>query len=720
MATFSCKTKGNADPKGKPRVYFCCHPEDFDRYFDKVREDIFKTHDCAIYYTADMTEAFDEHDMDTDLGQMNLFVVPVTFRLLSQPNRAMDVDLAYAKRQNIAILPFMMESGIDAFYSAPEKFGQRQYINPYSTDTTEISYEDKLKKYLEAVLISDETAQRVRDAFDAYIFLSYRKKDRRYANQLMRLIHKNPEYRDIAIWYDEFLTPGESFKQNIDKAMQNSKLFTLLVTPNLLEYVNGKPNFVMGVEYPAAKAANMGVLPAEMVETDKAALREKYADIPDCVTAQNEVALRERLLEALDKIAKSENNNDPEHNFLIGLAYLDGIDVEVDRDRALALITSAAEADLPEAMEKLKDMYKDGIGVQLNYKKAVYWAEKTLSYSKKTDDILGSWYASVDLANILILSGNYQKAEEIAFELYVDTDRGTWLDYLANYPSNGMGSVIETLALAYGMTGEYHGENILLKIMYQNRCEDLGTDHPHTLSSLSKWASSFEKMGDLEKARELGEQAYQLQRKTLGDTHSDTIATLSLLTSIHRKSENLTKALEMAKQCHTLRCNSLGEQHPLSLISQYNLAKVYRDIGQYEQALIEFQTVHASQCNILGADHPDTLNTWEDIATTYTLLGNLGISAELHEKVYTMRSIILGKKHPDTINSLNTITGIYCELKEIKKLSILEKEILSLRSDTLWLQYKNSLTLSLNHIAKTYFQLGALIKYVKIMIKMRI
>lgn len=73
------------------------------------------------------------------------------------------------------------------------------YNNPNSHDTTEISYEEKLKKFLESVLISDEMAKRVRGAFDAYIFLSYRKKDRRYANELMRIIHAKPEYRDIAI-----------------------------------------------------------------------------------------------------------------------------------------------------------------------------------------------------------------------------------------------------------------------------------------------------------------------------------------------------------------------------------------------------------------------------------------------------------------------------------------------------------------------------------------
>ena len=234
MTSFSVRTKGGADPHGKPRVYFTCHPDDFNTYFDKICEDVFKTQDCAIYYTPDMSEPLDEANIDVDLGRMNLFLVPVTFRLMNQPCRAMSVDIAYAKDKSITILPFMMESGIDVVYSLPKNFGERQYLSPFSTDTTEVSYAEKLKKILEAILISDEMANRVRAAFDAYVFLSYRKKDRRYANELMRIIHNIPGCRDIAIWYDEFLTPGESFMTNIEKAMKQSELFALLVKPNLL------------------------------------------------------------------------------------------------------------------------------------------------------------------------------------------------------------------------------------------------------------------------------------------------------------------------------------------------------------------------------------------------------------------------------------------------------------------------------------------------------
>ena len=114
MATICIKTKNESGVDKKPRVYFTCHPTDFDPYFNKVCSDIFKTHDCAVYYTADMMAEIPEKDRETDLGQHNLFVVPVTLTLLTTGNRAMDVDIPYAKEHHIPVLPLMMENDLDA------------------------------------------------------------------------------------------------------------------------------------------------------------------------------------------------------------------------------------------------------------------------------------------------------------------------------------------------------------------------------------------------------------------------------------------------------------------------------------------------------------------------------------------------------------------------------------------------------------------------------
>ena len=418
MTLFGYSTRHNDDPKGKPRVYFTCHPDDFCLFFKKIQEDIHRTHDCAIYFAKDMTAEISQDELEISLSQMNLFVVPITRRLLTQPNRAMDQDIAYAKQQRIPILPIMMESNIQELYSQPEKFDKRQFIDPNSQDGTQVRYEDKLKKYLDCVIISPEMAKRVRAAFDAYIFLSYRKKDRRYANELMKMIHQNPECRDIAIWYDEFLTPGENFSDTIQKALHDSQLFALLVTPNVLEEPNGNPNFVMGVEYPEARKSKKTILPVEMVPTDRDALKEKYKDIPNCADPRDDIAFKDLLLTAIQKVATSADENSPEHNFLIGLAYLEGIDVEVNRELGLELITSAANANVLEAMQKLSSYYYAQYDV-INFS---HWVSQAVRY-KAHQHGDGFFYDLTELKYRACCSGkieDWQEALKYAEEKYAE------------------------------------------------------------------------------------------------------------------------------------------------------------------------------------------------------------------------------------------------------------------------------------------------------------
>ena len=401
---FQYKTKGMTSPQGKRRVYFTCHPDDHGRFFEQISAELLGITDCAVWYSTD-----DEHeDIDTDLGQMNLLVVPVTTRLLTKPCRARDTDVPFALKHHIPILPLMHEDGLDELYG--RHFGDLHYLDPNARDDTALSYGEKLKKYLNSVLVGDELAAKVREAFDAYIFLSYRKKDRKYANELMRLIHKNDFCRDIAIWYDEYLVPGHNFKQAISAALQRSDLFTLVVTPNL---VNEK-NYVEEVEYPAAVEQNKPILPVELKKTDRIALSAHYRDIPNSVDARDETALAEALESALARIARRENASDPQHNFFIGLAYLDGIDVEVDHGRALSLITFAADSKehcVPEAMEKLVSMYEEGHGVERDYRIAAEWQRKlaehweeeyrkshdTDAYNKFFSALWNQYYALRDL-----------------------------------------------------------------------------------------------------------------------------------------------------------------------------------------------------------------------------------------------------------------------------------------------------------------------------------
>jgi hypothetical protein len=121
--------------------------------------------------------------------------------------------------------------------------------------------------------------------------------------------------------------------------------------------MDGKPNYVMDPEFPTARDAGIPIIPAEMERTDRAQLQEKFQGIPECVDPHNDEAFFDRLLQSLQRMAVTVNDTDPEHVFLIGLAYIEGIDVETDKERGLELIRQdyARNPDYYEALSAVQD-----------------------------------------------------------------------------------------------------------------------------------------------------------------------------------------------------------------------------------------------------------------------------------------------------------------------------------------------------------------------------
>ena len=589
MASLNYKIRGSGSPQGKPRVYFCCHLDDFDRYFEEISEDILSRQTCAVWYRGDFS-AFDD-ELENDLKQMQLFVIPVTAKFLTAVNDAFDIEFRIAIENHIPVLPLMQEPGLEQLFNL--KCGNLQFLNKYSNDMTEISYDEKLKKYLESVLIGNELAEKIRAAFDAYVFLSYRKKDRKYAQELMKLIHKNKFCRDIAIWYDEFLTPGENFNDSIKEALLKSDLFVLTVTPNLVNELN----YIVTTEYPMAKAENKPVFPVELVPTDKDELFSKFDGISAPTDAHDDGIFTDALLENIKKLAIKENNSSPEHNFFIGLAYLNGIDVEVDRERAVKLITYAAENGLEEAMVKLYDMYKNGDGVKLDYEKSVYWAEKLYEYRRI----------------------NYGEEHP---------------DTLAS---------LNNLAFAYGNAGNYEKQLGLNEKCYEVCKKVLGEEHPGTLSSMNNLASTYGNAGNYQKELEINEKCYELRKKVLGEEHPDALTSLNNLAGAYYSIGNYQKAIELNEKSYELHKKILGEEYPDTLTSLNNIASTYGDIGNYEKQLELNEKCYELRKKVLGEEHPDTLIVLSNLAGTYGNMGSYEKKLELNEKCYELSKKVLGE-----------------------------------------------------------------------------
>lgn len=367
------------------RVYFTCFPDDFNAHFPTIFHDLGKIAPCRFYYmdpeAADPRsdeELMEQHQ--ADIAEMQLVVVPVTKAFLTEPSLARDVDISLALKLRKPILPIMLGTDLLAIYNENETLNGIHYFDPNLHDNEALDYSEKLKRYLDAILLNDEQYESIRQEFSNHIFLSYRKVDRAFARELMRSIHDIEGCRDVSIWYDEFLTPGEHFDDEIATRIKSSELFAMVITPNIIE----KPNYVETHEYRIAEEADRRKLAAEYQSTDKSALKSTYLNLPEVIQGKDKAAIKEAL--TANGIGCKTNKDSALHLYLIGLAYLNGVEVEVDSEKAVTLLTEAADMNSPEgsgqAMKQLSNMYYNGIGVNRDFETAKSWQIKLTEYLK--------------------------------------------------------------------------------------------------------------------------------------------------------------------------------------------------------------------------------------------------------------------------------------------------------------------------------------------------
>ena len=662
MSKLQFKTIAGEHPQGKPNVYFTCHPEDFERYFEEYTTKILHIQDCAIWYEAEPKAEYDRDDLELNLSQMQLFIMPVTTKLLTTPNRAMDIEFPIAQEKHIPVLPLMMENNLDDVFS--KKFGNLQYLDPNNRDETRRSFDEVLETYIRSVLVSDDLAKKVRAAFDAYIFLSYRKKDRMKAQKLMRLIHRNPLCRDIAIWYDEFLTPGEDFNQAIKAMLEKSDLFTLVVTPNLINEVN----YVMTTEYPAAVKQAKPVLPVEMEETDRVQLEDHYKFLPPCVCGEENDQFREALLGKIREMAISANDEDPEHNFLIGLAYLDGIDVEVDSERAMGLIKGAAEAGILEAISHLIMMYETGKGTERDYQKGIEWRVKQVALIKEKYEAEPNEDNAWNLVSKLWSLGDAQynrrmlnDAEAVYHEMCI----------LANQYS-GTISFLSALSISYERLGiiAESKENLAEAQSYYEKSLTIGKEHrwgTKMVELRQNLSLSYQKLGDIAnkrgniaRAKEYYDRSIAINEEVVKETGTvksrlNLSYSYILLGNIFKSQGRLRIAQKYYEKCRII--NEELENALKTSKSRGQLDLAYEKLGTIAQAQgdVTGATTYYERCLTIRTEQAMETGTIESCRNLVVIYDKLGYIAQVQGDLVKAQSYY--KKSFDLSTELAIKTG---------------------------------------------------------------
>ena len=419
-----------------PKIYLSYYSKDAE-FRDKIITTILNKIDAIVYYLDyDILVSPDINEISYFLSEMQLAIIPVSKEYLdiSEDNFSVKEEYPYFLKIHLPILPIMEdESNLDKYTSI---FKNLQYY-AIKSDSSAISFDQKLEIYLKSFVLKDNEYQKAKGAFKSHLFLSYRKIDREHANEFLQSFYEENRCRDIAIWYDEFLTGGKDFEKTIKNELNRSKVFLMMVTPNVL----GK-NYIKETEYPLARKLveenKISIVPIEGEKTDLELLEKEYNDIP------KPKKINEINKEVINILHSSDNTFSKEKKYNLGLAFLYGVNVRRNTGVAFDLIKESSDEGYIKAKKLLASMYQNGNGVAYNYDKALELRKEILKELEKKmrydifDESDEEYYSFVS-----DLLDNYISAKELNNEyktLINDT-----LDKLSKYDLDKKSEAYKTL-----------------------------------------------------------------------------------------------------------------------------------------------------------------------------------------------------------------------------------------------------------------------------------
>ena len=139
--------------------------------------------------------------------------------------------------------------------------------------------------------------------------------------------------------------------------------------------------------------------------------------------------------------------------------------------------------------------------------------------------------------------------------------------------------------------------------------DQLGRDHPGTLTTRSYMARWLGETGQIQEAEAESRRLADDCRRILGPSHAETLMARGnaavWLGKGGQAEQALTETRQLLEDCRRL----LGPDHPVTLTCRNHLANFLGQTGLVRKAAAEFRRSLDDHVRVLGPEHPDTLRT---------------------------------------------------------------------------------------------------------------
>ena len=247
----------------------------------------------------------------------------------------------------------------------------------------------------------------------------------------------------------------------------------------------------------------------------------------------------------------------------------------------------------------------------------------------------------IELMGRSIVEDLRDRAEERLGERGIDEDAAG--DALAGFDESVRGVNATNLAL------QLVDERILRRTIETIK-QEFG-EQPSVRASLQQTvADTYSHIGLYEHATPLQEAALSTRRDELGDDHPDTLTSIFSMGVLLRTQGKLIEAEPYCRDALEGRRRVLGDDHPETLMSINNMGLLLGSQGKYAEAEPYHREALEGRRRVLGGDHRDTLMSINNLGDLLWVQGNR-IEAEPYlREALEGRRRVLGDDHRDALD----------------------------------------------------------------------
>ncbi|KZP19324.1 TPR-like protein [Athelia psychrophila] len=220
-------------------------------------------------------------------------------------------------------------------------------------------------------------------------------------------------------------------------------------------------------------------------------------------------------------------------------------------------------------------------------------------------------------------------------------------------PINLLDELSVRLARYFQKRGRYDEATALCQHALAGQTQQLGADHPNTLTTVHRLADVYVRQGTYIEAEALYRRALAGREQQLGGIHRDTLSTVNNLAWLYQIQAKYNEAEALHQRALAGREQKLGADHQDTLKTVHNLAALYYQQGKYDEAERLYQRALVGQTQQLGADHSDTLTTANNLAGLHADQGKYAEAETLYQRA------LLGAGHPSTLSMVNNLAALY-------------------------------------------------------------